>query len=207
MRPVFTHSSWSGDEAESYERLAFLGDSVLSLAVSQDLYPRREAQRYGAGWLTKIRAQAVSARACKTVAEDLGLTERLQREAPPGTPAAQLADTLRAPGEVLEALIGACHLEFGFERTARAVVESFRERIDAALESPEDAKSALQERLARRGLAVAYEVVGEEGPAHDRRFEVVASVDGRALGRGRGRSKKEAEQLAAAEALEIEGAA
>ena len=201
---MFTHSSWSGEGAESYERLAFLGDSVLALSVSDDLYPRREAQRYGAGWLTKIRAQAVSARACKAVAEDLGLTERLQHEAPPGTSAALLAETTRAPGEVLEALIGACHLEFGFERTAAAVVESFRERIDAALESPEDAKSALQERLARRGHTVIYEVAGEEGPAHDRRFEVVATVRGEEVGRGRGRSKKEAEQVAAEEALAAE---
>jgi ribonuclease-3 len=201
---VFTHSSWSGEGAESYERLAFLGDSVLALSVSDDLYPRREAQRYGAGWLTKIRAQAVSARACKAVAEDLGLPERLQAAAPPGASAAQLARTVRAPGEVLEALIGACYLEFGFERTSEAVVASFRERIDAALESPEDSKSSLQERLARRGLTVTYEVAAEEGPAHDRRFEVVAQVEGDEVGRGRGRSKKEAEQVAAAAALEGE---
>jgi ribonuclease III len=175
---------------------------VLALAVSHDLYSRFEAERFGAGWLTKIRAQAVSARSCRAVAEELGLPERLQREAPPGASAAQLARTVRAPGEVLEALIGACYLEFGFERSAEAVIESFRARIDEALESPEDAKSALQERLARRGQAVAYAVVAEEGPAHDRRFEVVASVDGAEVGRGRGRSKKEAEQLAAAEALE-----
>jgi ribonuclease-3 len=70
------------------------------------------------------------------------------------------------------------------------------------LESPEDAKSALQERLARRGQSVAYEVVGEEGPPHDRRFEVAANVEGAEVGRGHGRSKKEAEQLAAQEALE-----
>jgi ribonuclease-3 len=202
VRPVFTHSSWSGEGAESYERLAFLGDSVLALAVSADLFPRFEAQRFGAGWLTKIRAQAVSARACKAVAEDLGLVERLQAAAPPGASAAQLAGTTRAPGEVLEALIGACYLEFGFERTAAAVVESFRARIDVALESPEDAKSALQERLARQGRIVVYEVVAEEGPPHDRRFDVVAKVDGRQLGRGHGRSKKEAEQIAAQEALE-----
>jgi ribonuclease-3 len=175
---------------------------VLALSVSHDLYPRPEAQRYGAGWLTKLRAQAVSARACKAVAEDLGLPERLQAAAPPGASVAQLARTVRAPGEVLEALIGACYLEFGFERTRDAVVRSFRERIDAALAHPEDSKSALQERLARRGQVVRYDVVAEEGPAHDRRFEVVARVEDVELGRGRGRSKKEAEQLAAAEALE-----
>jgi ribonuclease-3 len=175
---------------------------VLALAVSDDLYPRFEAERYGAGWLTKIRAQAVSARSCKAVAEDLGLPQRLQAAAPPGASAAQLAQTVRAPGEVLEALIGACYLEFGFARTAEAVVESFRARIDSALESPEDAKSALQERLARQGRTVSYEVVGVEGPPHDRRFEVAARVEGDEVGRGHGRSKKEAEQLAAQEAID-----
>ena len=198
---MFTHSSWSGEGAESYERLAFLGDSVLALSVSHDLYPRREAQRYGAGWLTKIRAQAVSARSCQAVAQELGLPERLQAEAPPGASAAELARTVRAPGEVLEALIGACYQELGFERTREAVIESFRARIDEALANPEDSKSALQERLARQGKVVTYEVVAEEGPAHDRRFEVVARVVEAEVGRGRGRSKKEAEQIAAAAAL------
>jgi ribonuclease-3 len=198
---VFTHSSWSEEGAESYERLAFLGDSVLALAVSHDLYPRPEARCFGPGWLTKTRAKAVSAHACKAVAEEMGLLARLEREAPPGASAAELARTVRAPGEVVEALIGACYLEFGYERTAAAVVESFRARIEAALESPQDAKSALQERLARRGATVSYEVVAEEGPPHDRMFEVAAMVEGREVGRGRGRSKKDAEQLAARAAL------
>ncbi len=198
---MFTHSSWSEEGAESYERLAFLGDSVLALAVSHELYPRPEAQRFGPGWLTKTRAKAVSAHACKAVAEEMGLPARLEREAPPGASAAELARTVRAPGEVVEALIGACYLEFGYERTAAAVVESFRARIEAALEAPQDAKSALQERLARRGETVTYSVVAEEGPPHDRMFEVAATVAGREVGRGRGRSKKDAEQLAARAAL------
>ena len=63
--PVFTHSSWTERRSESYERLAFLGDSVLALAVTAHLYPRLEPDRFGAGRLTKIRAQAVSGRACR----------------------------------------------------------------------------------------------------------------------------------------------
>ena len=69
--PVFTHSSWTERRSDSYERLAFLGDSVLALAVTAHLYPRLEAERFGAGRLTKIRAQAVSGRSCKEVAERL----------------------------------------------------------------------------------------------------------------------------------------
>ena len=66
---VFTHASWTERRSESYERLAFLGDSVLALSVSAHLYPRLDAERFGAGQLTKIRAQVVSGRSCRRVAE------------------------------------------------------------------------------------------------------------------------------------------
>src|SRR5476649_1942005 len=82
-KQVFTHASWSERSSDSYARLAFLGDSVLSLAVTTYLYPRLEAERFGAGRLTKIRAQAVSGVSCRAVAERLELPERL-REAAPG---------------------------------------------------------------------------------------------------------------------------
>ena len=71
-RQVFTHASWTERRSDSYARLAFLGDSVLGLAVTTHLYPRLEAERFGAGRLTKIRAQAVSGRSCRAVAERLG---------------------------------------------------------------------------------------------------------------------------------------
>jgi ribonuclease-3 len=81
--PVFTHSSWTTRRSDSYERLAFLGDSVLSLAITAHLYPRLAADRFGAGRLTKIRAQAVSGRSCRAVAERLGVPDRLRAAAPP----------------------------------------------------------------------------------------------------------------------------
>jgi ribonuclease III len=201
---VFTHASWSERRSDSYERLAFLGDSVLSLAITADLYPRLEAERFGAGRLTKIRAQAVSGRACREVAEELGVPERLARAAPPGAEATVrgLAGTERVLASVTEAIIGACHLAFGFERTAEAVVEAFAGQVEGALRRPEDAKSELQELLARRGELVAYRVTGEEGPPHDRTFDVAAVVEDREIGRGSGRSKKEAEHAAARAALE-----
>ncbi len=85
-RQAFTHASWVDNRTESYERLAFLGDVVLSLAVSDHLFPRFE--RYGAGRLTKVRAQAVSGAACAQVAVQLGVPERLRHEAPDDTGAA-----------------------------------------------------------------------------------------------------------------------
>ena len=201
---VFTHASWSERRADSYERLAFLGDSVLSLAITADLYPRLEAERFGAGRLTKIRAQAVSGRACREVAEKLGVPERLVAAAPPGAEGTVrgLAGTERVLASVTEAIIGACYLAFGFERTADAVVGGFAAQVEEALQRPADAKSELQELLARRGEVVAYRVAGEEGPPHDRTFDVAAMVDDREIGRGSGRSKKEAEHAAARAALE-----
>jgi ribonuclease III len=103
-------------------------------------------------------------------------------------------------------VIGACYLAYGFEATAEAVREAFGPEIEQALERPADFKSALQERLARRGALVLYEVTAETGPPHERTFEVAAIVDGEVVARGSGRSKKDAEQAAAAAALEDERA-
>src|ERR1700757_3474277 len=83
-RQVFTHSSWSERRSDSYDRLAFLGDSVLALAVTTHRYPRLEAERFGAGRLTKIRAQTVSGVSCRAVAERLGVPDKLRASAPAG---------------------------------------------------------------------------------------------------------------------------
>jgi ribonuclease-3 len=204
VRQVFTHASWSERRSDSYARLAFLGDSVLALAVTTHLYPRLEAERFGAGRLTKIRAQAVSGVSCRAVAERLALPERLRAAAPAGVGdgVAALVETERVLASVIEAVIGACYLHAGYERTAEAVVEAFGPEIEQALEHPVDFKSALQELLARRGAAVIYEITGEDGPPHQRTYVVVARVDGRDLGVGSGKSKKHAEQEAAREAVE-----
>src|SRR5436190_15964475 len=179
-RQVFTHSSWSERRSDSYDRLAFLGDSVLALAVTAHLYPRLEAERFGAGRLTKIRAQAVSGVSCGAVAERLLLPQRLRAAAPHAAQdsAAALVVTERVLASVIEAVIGACYLHAGYERTAAAVVEAFQPEISNALTHPVDFKSTLQERLARRAETVEYEVAAEDGPPHDRTFEVVATVGG-----------------------------
>ncbi len=198
-RQVFTHASWSERRGDSYTRLAFLGDSVLALAVTAYLYPRLEAERFGAGRLTKIRAQAVSGVSCRAVAERLGLPAKLRAAAPEGVreSAAALVETERVLASVIEAVIGACYLHAGYERTAVAVVEAFGPEIEDALANPVDFKSALQELLARRGAEVSYEVTGEDGPPHARTYAVAARVEDRELGSGTGRSKKHAEQEAA----------
>jgi ribonuclease III len=201
-RQAFTHASWVEHRSDSYERLAFLGDVVLSLAVSDHLFPRFE--RYGAGRLTKVRAQAVSGPSCARVARELGVPDRLRDAAPASTGRSveMLVESERVLASVCEALIGAVYLDVGMERTAPAVVESFAEEIDDALEHPVDYKSVLQERLARRAEVVAYRIDAEDGPPHDRSFVAVAEVAGQELGRGEGKTKKRAEQEAALQALE-----
>jgi len=202
--PALTHSSWVDHRADSYGRLAFLGDSVLGLAIAEHLFVRHP--RSDIGHLTKVHGQAVSGRACATVAVELGLPDMMSELQPEtldgGIDIPSLLASERAMASVCESVIGACYLHHGFEETAPAVVAAFVEQVDLASETILDFKSALQERLARDGGRVRYEVAGEQGPPHERSFEVTASVDGDVIGTGSGRSKKAAEQAAAAEALD-----
>jgi ribonuclease-3 len=199
---ALTHATWADERTDSYERLAYLGDSVLALAVASDLVDRFPT--VDAGGLTKIHNQAVSGVSCAEVGRALGVPEMLHGAAPgrePAIPADVLLAGSRALPEVTEALIGACFLAFGYERTGAAVVAEFEGQIEGAAESPVDFKSALQELLAQRRARVSYEVIVESGPPHKRTFEVAAVVDSEQVGKGRGRSKKVAEQAAAEEAL------
>jgi ribonuclease-3 len=202
-RQALTHSSWTENRAESFERLAYLGDSVLALAVARDLVGR--FPDVDAGGLTKIHNQAVSGVSCAEVGRLLGVPEMLRANEPEGMQAGIPAEVLlageRPLPEATEALIGACFLAFGFESTAVAVTAAFEPRIEHAAETRIDFKSALQELLARRRAHVSYEVTAESGPPHRRKFEVAAIVDSERVGEGVGRSKKAAEQAAAEEAL------
>ncbi len=203
-REALTHSSWTEDRISSYERLAFLGDSVLGLAVASHLFASFEG--VDSGRLTKIHNQAVSGVSCAEVGRELGVPEMLREAEPSGVagaiPAAVLLAGERPLPEATEALIGACFLAFGFERVAPAVAAAFGPRIEHATETRIDFKSALQELLARRGARVSYEVIAESGPPHARTFKVAAVVDSEWVGEGSGRSKKAAEQAAAERALD-----
>jgi len=202
-RQALTHSSWTERRVDSFERLAFLGDSVLGLAVATNVYESFE--KLAAGGLTKVHNQAVSGVSCADIGLQLGVPEMLRANEPEdfvgAIPAEILLDGGRPLPEATEALIGACYVAFGFEQTAEAVAEAFEPRIELASETRMDFKSALQELLARRGARVTYEVVAATGPPHRRTFEVAAIVDSEQVGAGKGRSKKAAEQVAAEEAL------
>ena len=199
---AFTHSSWASDRTESYERLEFLGDSVLELAIAHELYDRYP--EFSEGRLAKIRSHVVSRASCAVVARELELGKRLGRYGAAGMQAEEierLAKNRNVLAALLEAVLGALFLEHGFAKIEDAVVGAFAARIDYALTTHVDHKTELQEALARSGRQVAYTVLSAEGPPHERHFTCAAVVDGEQLGVGDGRSKKAAEQEAAREAL------
>ncbi|HEY3207017.1 MAG TPA: ribonuclease III [Gaiellaceae bacterium] len=199
---VFTHTSWAPDRASSYERLEFLGDSVLELAVARALYERYVD--FSEGRLAKIRSHVVSRASCAVVARELGLGERLRERGRDLIPDEELVRLMRnrnVLAALLEASLAALFLEHGFEKIEPAIVDAFDERIDYALTTHVDHKTELQEALAQRGSSVTYSVLDVEGPPHDRTFTCAANVDGEQLGVGMGRSKKAAEQAAAQEVL------
>lgn len=196
-RQVFTHASWSAKRADTYARLAFLGDAVLDMAITAHLYPRLEAERYGEGRLSKIRAQTVCAAACVNVAMRLDVPDELRASAPKSGSSAELVFTERVLSSITEAIIGACFLEHGYDVVAEAVVEAFEPELEEALKHPIDHKSALQELLAQKQQLVEYHLIGRSGPEHQPVFEVAARVAGKTIASGRGRTKKAAEQDAA----------
>ena len=202
LRHAFTHASWAPSRSDSYERLEFLGDSVLGLAIAEELYDRfpNEAE----GRLAKIRAHVVSRQSCALVGKRMGLGELFASNAGTVDPdeLRRLAANRNVLAALVEACLGALYLQHGFEPIRTPIVEAFQERIDYALEGHVDYKTELQEELARRGLSVAYTVLSVDGPPHDRSFTCAASIDGEVLGTGQGASKKAAEQFAAREALE-----
>jgi len=198
---VFTHTSWAPDRASSYERLEFLGDSVLELAIARALYDRFPDSTEGR--LAKIRAHVVSHHSCAAVAKELDLVRFLLEQAQdvPGAELERISRSRNVLAALLEAAIAAVYLEHGFELVEGAVVEAFDERIEFARTGHIDNKTELQEALARSGNQAQYEVIDVEGPPHERRFVCIVVVGGERVGEGRGSTKKAAEQEAAQQAL------
>jgi ribonuclease-3 len=197
---VFTHSSWASDRTASYERLEFLGDSVLELSVARTLFD--SYPDFSEGRMAKVRSHVVSRASCAVVARELGLGERLLAEATgPADEVERLARNRNVLAALLEAAIAAVFLEHGFDVTERAIVEAFAPRIEYALTTHVDHKTELQEQLARTGRTVSYTTLDVEGPPHERSFTAAAVIGEEIVGTGVGRSKKDAEQQAAREAL------
>jgi ribonuclease III len=199
---VFTHSSWVIERTSSYERLEFLGDSVLGLAVAHALYA--DHPEFSEGRLAKVRSHVVSRASCAEVARELDLGARLAERAPelPPDELERLSRNRNVLAALLEAALGALFVEHGFAAIEEAVVDAFSGRIEYALTTHVDHKTELQEVLARSGRRVSYGEVSAEGPPHARHFTCAALIDGEEYGRGEGETKKAAEQEAARQALE-----
>lgn len=199
-RQVLTHRSWVQDRTASYERLEFLGDSVLELVVTEELMRRHPVASEGD--LAWMRQTVVDREMCARVARDAGLDDRLREIAPEH--GAQLADQSSVQAALTESVIGGAWLDLGSAVTADAVRAAFTGAIIAAVPGQRDPKTTLQELAARKGLAVRYDLARIDGPAHRREFTTRVSVGGD-VAVGTGSSKQSSERAAATAVLVIMG--
>lgn len=201
---ALTHSSYANEESVPHnERLEFLGDAVLELLTSQYLYERYPS--FSEGELTRMRANLVCEPTLAEIALELGLGELLLLGKSQLSTGGQQRPSLLA--DAVEALLGAVYVWAGLPTAAVVYERLFRHQM-LALQRGElwqDYKTRLQELVQKQqpGEALLYRVVSEAGPDHDKTFFVALTCAGRVIGRGKGRSKKEAEQMAAKEALRM----
>lgn len=196
LRTALTHRSYAAEHGvQDNERLEFLGDSILSAIVCADLYARYPNSDEGR--LSKLKSTLVARKTLAEWARKLGLGRHVRMSRGEEATGGRQRESILA--NCFEAIVGAIYLEAGFEK-AQAFV---RRRLAGTQVKMEDYKTMLQEKIQRRyQITPTYHVVNQTGPEHNKTFEVEVWVKERRLGRGVGRSKKEAEQAAAAEALE-----
>lgn len=201
LQEALTHPSFAHETrgAQDNQRLEFLGDAILDFITSQILF--ENFPQANEGELTRIRAQVVNTLALAEFARHHALAPALRLGRGAKQNQLQASDNVLA--DAVEALLAATYLENGLETACavcRKIVELGLKEVERA--GARDAKSELQERVQALGHpAPLYEVVTREGPAHDTTFEVVVQVNEEVVGRGRGRSKRLAEQEAAKNAL------
>ena len=199
---AFTHPSYNADantKHHDYERLEFLGDSVISLVVAEMSYISRSDLNQGN--LTKLRAALVSTQGLANLSRKHGLYNYIRLG---NSFTGDISKANHILENVFEAFIGALYLDQGFKNTKAVLVDMFIDSIkEFSIDDLTDYKSKLQEEIqAEHRESVSYQLVSEKGPAHDKRFTVRVLFDGIELGVGEGATKKEAEQLAAKAALE-----
>ena len=198
---AFSHSSYVNENhiKSDYERLEFLGDAVLELVASDYLYKTKTINE---GEMTKLRASYVCENACYEYSKDLNLSKYIKVGHGEEIDGGRYKKVILA--DIFEALMGAIYLDLGFS-TAKRVIDSI---VIPYVEDPNilffsDYKSALQEYVQTKLKSLEYEVVLEQGPAHNKLFTTVVKIDGIIYGKGSAGSKKESEQEAARDALKI----
>lgn len=198
---ALAHRSWAfeaGGEPTN-ERLEFLGDAVLGMVVTDRIY--HQSPDAAEGRLAKVRAAAVNTAQLASVARELDVGGQVRLGRGEEQSGGRDKDSILA--DTLEALIGAVYIDAGMDAARDLVLGLFAERLSRIAQSPTsfDDKTALQERAAATGNPLPVYELTEEGPDHEKRFTAAVYIGGELLGSGVGRSKKEAEQRAAGEAL------
>lgn len=195
LRRALTHPSLAGEK--NYQRLEFLGDAVLQLCISQELY--LQSKKHGEGHLTRRRQQLVCEAALARVARSLELGNHLRIHHSLKRDGGTQLDSVLA--DAMEAIIAAVYLDAGLDAAANMIRRLWQQEFkqsDASL----DAKGALQAHLAMKSMSRAvYHLIKEEGPTHKREYTVQVEISGKILAQGQGSSKKAAELAAAKEAL------
>jgi len=201
---ALTHSSYANEHAahgcESYERLEFLGDSILGAVTANFLY--RHEPRLPEGRMTRLRAELVCEAALHKVALSLELGSYMRLGKGEENTGGRERTSILA--DMVEAIIAALYLDSGIDEARRFVMEKVL--ADAVITEDHrsaDYKTELQELVQQKpNRHISYELVGESGPDHNKRFVFTVSINGTVAGEGEGRTKKEAEQMAARMALE-----
>lgn len=200
-KAAFTHSSYNGmagSDHHDYERLEFLGDSIIGMVVSELCFEHHPSMDQGK--LSILKAQFIKSQSEAEYCKKLNLVDYIRV----GTSfQGSVANTTAILEDVFEAFVGALFLDQGLECVHGFLVKLFEEDIkNGRIEASQNPKSTLQETMqAKYKKSVEYKTLKEEGPANDRVFTAAVYFEGKEIGRGRGKSKKEAEVAAAAAAL------
>ena len=202
LKKALTHTSYAYENnIESNEKLEFLGDSILEFVSSKYLYENYPELKEGE--MTKVRATVVCEKSLYKVAKEHDFSDflylgRSERKMGGSQRPAILADSV-------EAVIAAIYLDGGIKEAEKFIIQSLKKDIAMATKhvGDKDYKTVLQEKLQEHGdVKIEYQMLKEEGPDHNKSFEVQVSCNGEVLAKGRGKSKKEAQMNAAKKALE-----
>jgi len=199
LAQALTHASVAPTRTASNKRLEFLGDAVLGLVVCHELYETHRDMLEGD--MTKIKSAVVSGQTCARIAEKLGISELARLSKGLGSPAGPPVSVTAA---VLEAVIGAIYLDGGLEAARKFVRSGMRPHLEEALRDGHQSnyKSLLQQHSQRRwNTTPEYRLLDEKGPDHDKAFETGVTIDGVHFPSAWARTKKDAEQEAARQAL------
>ena len=206
LEQALSHSSYANEKKNaggSNERLEFLGDSVLSIVVSDYLY--KHFTQVAEGELTKLRASLVCEKSPHVFAQQIHLGDCLRFGKGEENTGGRERPSILA--DAFEAVIAAIYLDGGMEPASKHILRFMPEDIEHGKKPVySDYKTVLQEIVQKNPEEkVEYVLIGEEGPDHNKRFVVEVRLNSQVIGKGKGRSKKEAEQLAAKEALALMG--